>query len=268
MGLFDLSGDIAVLIGAGGVLGSAIANGMAEAGADIVILDLRPEAAEAAAAKITADTGRRALGLGCNATDRDSIQAAHDRILAEMGTPTVLLNACGGNNPRITVGGDKRFEDISPEDFRFGVDLNLAGGAFLPCQVFGPTMAAAGKGSIINIASVSAHIPLSKVVVYSAAKAAVISLTQFLSREWAESGVRVNSITPGFFPAEQNMKLMFNDDGSPTERGQSILTHTPMRRFGKPEELVGAAVFLASQAASFVTGTDIRIDGGFLSQTI
>jgi NAD(P)-dependent dehydrogenase (short-subunit alcohol dehydrogenase family) len=142
-------------------------------------------------------------------------------------------------------------------------------GVLLPCQVFGGSMLARRKGSIINIASVSGHIPLSRVVAYSAAKAAVLNLTQFLAREWADQGVRVNSITPGFFPAEQNRKLLFNDDGSPTERTKSIWNHTPMRRFGLPEELIGAAVFLASQkASSFVTGSDLRVDGGFLSQTI
>jgi NAD(P)-dependent dehydrogenase (short-subunit alcohol dehydrogenase family) len=130
-------------------------------------------------------------------------------------------------------------------------------------------MASRGKGSIINIASVSAHIPLSRVVAYSASKAAVLSLTQFLSREWAAKNVRVNSITPGFFPAEQNRRLLFNEDGSPTARAQQILGHTPMNRFGTSEELIGAAIFLASAKASgFVTGTDIRVDGGFLSQTI
>jgi NAD(P)-dependent dehydrogenase (short-subunit alcohol dehydrogenase family) len=130
-------------------------------------------------------------------------------------------------------------------------------------------MLARGKGSIINIASASAHIPLSRVVAYSAAKAAVLSLTLFLAREWAPKGVRVNSITPGFFPAEQNRKLLFNNDGSPTARTGAIWSHTPMGRFGQPHELVGAALFLAShKASSFVTGTDIRVDGGFLSQTI
>ena len=130
-------------------------------------------------------------------------------------------------------------------------------------------MIESGKGSVINIASVSAHIPLSRVVAYSAAKAAVLSLSQFLAREWAGSGVRVNTITPGFFPAEQNRKILFNEDGTPTERAGSIMGHTPMGRFGNAEELIGAAVFLASHAASsFVTGTDIRVDGGFLSQTI
>ena len=130
-------------------------------------------------------------------------------------------------------------------------------------------MVARGKGSIINIASVSAHIPLSRVVSYSAAKAAVLSLSSFLAREWATKGVRVNSITPGFFPAEQNRKLLFNDDGSPTTRTKSIWAHTPMGRFGEANELIGAALFLASaKASSFVTGSDIRVDGGFLAQTI
>jgi NAD(P)-dependent dehydrogenase (short-subunit alcohol dehydrogenase family) len=143
------------------------------------------------------------------------------------------------------------------------------GGVFLPCQEFGPGMVGRGQGSIINIGSVSAGVPLSRVVAYSAAKAAVISLTQFLAREWAPANVRVNAITPGFFPAEQNRKLLFNDDGTPTARTRSILGHTPMARFGRPEELAGAAIFLASPAASgFVTGTEVRVDGGFLAQTI
>ena len=130
-------------------------------------------------------------------------------------------------------------------------------------------MAARGRGSIINVASVSAHVPLSRVVAYSAAKAAVLSLTRFLAREWAPKGVRVNSITPGFFPAEQNRKLLFNDDGTPTARTKSILGHTPMARFGEPHELVGAAIFLAStKASSFVTGADLVVDGGYLAQTI
>ena len=130
-------------------------------------------------------------------------------------------------------------------------------------------MAQRGRGSIINIASVSAHLPLSRVVAYSASKAAVLSLSQFLAREWAPKGIRVNTITPGFFPAEQNRQLLFNEDGSPTARTRSILGHTPMGRFGKSQELIGACVFLAAEKASgFVTGTDIRVDGGYLSQTI
>jgi len=169
----------------------------------------------------------------------------------------------------VTVTADHTFEQIEKGDWEANFDLNLVGGAVLPCQEFGPGMVARGKGSIINIASVSAHVPLSRVITYSAAKAALLSLTQFLAREWAAKGVRVNSISPGFFPAEQNRKLLFSDDGSPTERTKAIWGHTPMRRFGRSEELVGAVLFLASPAASsFVTGTDIRVDGGFLAQTI
>jgi NAD(P)-dependent dehydrogenase (short-subunit alcohol dehydrogenase family) len=179
------------------------------------------------------------------------------------------LNAAGGNDPKVTVTPERAIESIATEDWMANFDLNLVGGVLVPCQEFGPAMCAKGRGSIINIASVSAHLPLSRVVAYSAAKAAVLSLTQFLAREWAPKGVRVNSITPGFFPAEQNKALLFNPDGSPTPRAQSIFNHTPMKRFGRAEELIGAAIFLASHAASsFVTGTDIRVDGGFLSQTI
>ena len=161
------------------------------------------------------------------------------------------------------------FEEIAVADLRENLDLNLVGGALLPCQVFGSATKTNRKGSIINIASVSAHLPLSSVVSYSAAKAALLSLTKFLAREWASCNVRVNSVTPGFFPGEQNRRLLFNADGTPTARGKVILSHTPMARFGVPSELVGAAVFLASEKASgFVTGIDLRVDGGFLSQTI
>jgi NAD(P)-dependent dehydrogenase (short-subunit alcohol dehydrogenase family) len=181
----------------------------------------------------------------------------------------VLVNAAGGNNPKVTVTGEKTVESITLADWRESFDMNLVGGALLPCQEFGPAMAERGKGSIINIASVSAHLPLSRVIAYSAAKAAVLNLTQFLAREWALRGVRVNALTPGFFPAEQNRALLFQADGTPTPRAQSILGHTPMGRFGEARELVGAAIFLAStKASSFVTGIDLRVDGGFLSQTI
>jgi len=179
------------------------------------------------------------------------------------------VNAAGGNDPKATVTDALKFEDLSLEAWQGTFDLNLVGGVLLPCQEFGPALCSTGRGSIINIASVSAHLPLSRVVTYSAAKAAVLNLTQFLAREWAPRGVRVNSLTPGFFPAEQNRKLLFNEDGSPTPRTRAIWGHTPMGRFGSSEELIGAAVFLASsRASSFVTGTDIRVDGGFLSQTI
>jgi NAD(P)-dependent dehydrogenase (short-subunit alcohol dehydrogenase family) len=148
-------------------------------------------------------------------------------------------------------------------------ELNLVGGILLPSQVFGESMLTAGRGSIINIASMAGMIPLSRVVAYSAAKAAVINLTQFLAREWATRGIRVNAISPGFFPAEQNRTLLFKSDGSYTERGGQIINHTPMARFGNPAELAGAAVWLAApKASSFVTGQNIVVDGGFSAVTI
>ncbi|MDA3959349.1 MAG: SDR family oxidoreductase [Planctomycetota bacterium] len=267
-GIFDLSGNVAVVIGATGALGGAMAVGLAEAGASVAVLGRNAERGGACVSRIEAAGGTGAF-FACDASSADSVQAAADAIAEKLGEPSILINAAGGNDKSVTVVGDMAFEDINADDWRANFELNMVGGALLPCQIFGKRMVAAGKGSIINIASVSAHIPLSRVVAYSAAKAGVMSLTQFLSREWATKGVRVNSITPGFFPAEQNRSLLFNDDNTPTERGQQILNHTPMNRLGSAEELVGATVFLASDAASgFVTGTDIRVDGGFLSQTI
>src|SRR5687768_3877287 len=265
---FDLSNEVAVVIGATGVLGGAIAEGLAEAGAKVAILGRSAERGEARVAAIQKGGGT-AQFFTADVSNRESLRKAHEAIRKSLGTATVLLNAAGGNDPKVTVTPEQPIERITKEDWVANFDLNLVGGVLLPCQEFGPAMCASGRGSIINIASVSAHLPLSRVVAYSAAKAAVLSLTQFLAREWAPKGVRVNSITPGFFPAEQNRALLFNPDGSPTARTQSIWNHTPMKRFGQAHELVGAAVFLASEAASsFITGTDIRVDGGFLSQTI
>ena len=268
MNLFDLSNDVAVVIGATGVLGGAIAEGLASAGAKVAILGRSAERGEARAAQMR-KTGGTAQFFSADVSKRDSLTKAHDDIKKSLGAPTILLNAAGGNDPKVTVTPERPIEQITAEDWVANFDLNLVGSVLVPCQEFGPAMCANGRGSIINIASVSAHLPLSRVVSYSAAKAAVLSLTQFLAREWAPKGVRVNSITPGFFPAEQNRALLFNPDGSPTPRAQSIFNHTPMKRFGKAEELIGAAIFLASNAASsFVTGTDVRVDGGFLCQTI
>ena len=268
MNLFDLSGEVVVVIGGTGVLGGALAEGLAAAGASVAVIGRNAERGEGRAEAIR-KAGGKALFAAADASDRAQLHAAHEHIRLALGAPTVLVNAAGGNDPKATVTDSQRFEDLSLEAWRGNFDLNLVGGVLIPCQEFGPALCAAGKGSILNIASVSAHLPLSRVVSYSAAKAAVLNLTQFLAREWAPKGVRVNSITPGFFPAEQNRKLLFNDDGTPTARTRAILGHTPMGRFGKSEELIGAAVFLASQrASSFVTGTDIRVDGGFLSQTI
>ncbi len=268
MKLFDLSGEVAVVIGATGVLGGALAEGLAEAGAKVAVLGRNAERGEARVKSIQAKGGTAAF-FSCDASSRCSLAEAHEKIEASLGAPTILVNAAGGNDPKVTVTPENPFEKIPVEALTANFDLNLIGGAFLPCQEFGPAMCRRGKGSIINIASVSAHLPLSRVVSYSAAKAAVMNLTKFLAREWATKGVRVNSITPGFFPAEQNRKLLFNDDGSPSARTQAIWGHTPMKRFGESSELVGATVFLAAhKASSFVTGTDIVVDGGYLCQTI
>jgi len=268
MNLFNLSNDVAVVIGATGVLGGAMADGLAAHGAKVAVLGRNTERGQQRVDAIIA-AGGKAEFFTADASNAESLKAAQAAITASLGAPTVLVNAAGGNAPTVTVTPENPFENISTEAWVENFDLNLVGGALLPCQIFGPAMIKNGGGSIINIASVSAHVPLSRVISYSAAKAAVLSLTQFLSREWATQGVRVNSITPGFFPADQNRKLLFEEDGSPTARAKQILGHTPAARFGESQELVGAVVFLASQAASsFVTGTDIRVDGGFLSMAI
>jgi len=268
MNLFDLSQEVAVVIGGTGVLGGALAEGLAEAGAKIAVLGRNEERGQARV-KAIRNQGGQAAFFAADAVRKESLRTAHHALGQSLGAPTILVNAAGGNDPKATVTAERAFEQIALTDWAANFDLNLVGGVLLPCQEFGPAMVARGKGSIINIASVSAHLPLSRVVSYSAAKAAVLNLTMFLAREWAAKGVRVNSITPGFFPAEQNRKLLFNDDGSPTARTKSIWAHTPMNRFGEAHELVGAAIFLASpKASSFVTGADIRVDGGFLSQTI
>ena len=226
MNLFDLSGQTAVVIGATGVLGGALAEGLAAAGARTAVLGRNASNGKQCVDRITA-TGGNARFFSADALAPESLASARDLIESEFGPVSILVNAAGGNDPSVTVTPENRFEPISAESWRANLDLNLA------------------------------------------AQAAVLSLTQFLAREWAPAGVRVNSITPGFFPAEQNRKLLFEDDGSPTPRAAGILAHTPMARFGTASELVGAAVFLASNAASsFVTGTDVRVDGGFLGQTI
>lgn len=268
MKLFDLTGEVAVVIGATGVLGGALAEGLAEAGAKVAVLGRNEERGNTRV-KAIKDKGGAAAFFATDAVQKDTLKKAHLGIERILGAPTILLNAAGGNDPKVTVTESNSFDHIPLDAWRANFDLNLVGGVLLPCQEFGPAMCKRGKGSVINIASVSGHLPLSRVVTYSASKAAVLNVSLFLAREWATKGVRVNTITPGFFPAEQNRKLLFKDDGSPTDRTRAIWAHTSMNRFGEAQELVGAAIFLASHAASsFVTGTDIRVDGGFLSQTI
>ncbi len=266
--LFNLDGEVAAVFGGTGVLGGAMAHALAAAGAKVAILGRSVERGDEAVRRIEA-AGGTAIFVAADAMSRESIAQARDAILKKWGSVTVLINGAGGNKPEATIppGGD--FCKLPLEGWTAVFDLNLVGGTLLPCQVFGETMVAAGKGSIINIASIASILPLSRVVAYSASKAAVLNLTQWLAREWATKGVRVNAITPGFFPAEQNRKLLMKDDGSYTERGQSIIGHTPMGRFGEAHELAGVTVWLASQkASSFVTGQNLVVDGGFSSVTI
>ena len=240
------------------------------AGAQVAVVDLRPEAGEARAHSIRQAGGRAAL-LSGRRLEKGSLAGGPRPIQTALGPPTILLNAAGGNDPKVTVTPEHPFETIPLEDWQreFRSEPGRRASS-CPARNSARPWCARGKGSIINIASVSAHIPLSRVVAYSAAKAAVLSLTQFLAREWATQGrARELHHARAFFPAEQNRKLLFNDDGSPTDAHQAIWGHTPMDRFGEAQELVGAAIFLASAKASgFVTGADIRVDGGFLCQTI
>src|SRR5450759_1113256 len=254
-GLFSLAGQVAVVIGGGGVLGGAMATGLARAGADVAILGRSKDSAEARARSIET-LGRAAIGLSCDATSKTGLEQALADVLQRFGRVDILVNAAGVNS------GTPFFEITEAEWHRI-LDIDLSS-VFLACQVFGKAMVDAGRGgSIINISSASAGPPLSKVFTYAVAKAGVNQITQFLAREWAPFQVRVNAIRPGFFPAEQNRALL-----SP-ERTAQIMAHTPMHRFGESGELVGAVVYLASQqASSFVTGSILKVDGGFTAMTI
>ncbi len=266
--IFSLAGENAVVIGGTGVLGGGMAEALAASGAKVAIVGRSRERGEERVRRIEAEGGE-ALFHGADAMSAEDLRAARDAVEARWGPVSVLVNAAGGNRPDATLPPGADFCKLPIEAWRGVFDLNLVGGVLLPCQVFGETMTAAGRGSIVNIASLSGMTPLSRVVAYSAAKAAVLSLTQFLAREWAQTGVRVNAISPGFFPAEQNRALLYNEDGSYSERGGQIVGHTPMARFGEPHELAGAVVWLAApRASSFVTGQNIVVDGGFSATTI
>lgn len=268
MNLFDITGETAAVIGGTGALGGAMAAALASAGAHVLVMGRSRDRGEDCVTLLN-EGGGSAEFVYADVNNRDELLRSRDALAADGKAPSILVNAAGGNRPDATIppGGD--FCAIPLEAWTGVFDLNLVGGVLLPCQVFGEAMVAAGKGSIINIASLSGITPLSRVVAYAAAKAAVINLTQFLAREWAAQGVRVNAISPGFFPAEQNRALLYRADGSYSERGEQIIGHTPMRRFGVPNELAGAVIWLASnRAASFVTGQNIVVDGGFTSTTI
>ncbi len=254
-GLLSLDGEVAVVIGGGGVLAGAMAEGLAAAGASVAIAGRTQEHADERAHSISAKGGK-AIGIQCDVTSKADLRKVLDQTLQKFGKVDVLINAAGVNSAT-------PFFDITEEEWRRILDIDLTG-VFLACQVFGKAMVDGGRGgSIINISSASSGPPLSRVFTYGVAKGGVNQITQFLARDLAPHNIRVNAVLPGFFPAEQNRKLLT------PERTASILAHTPMGRFGESDELVGAILYLASRkASSFVTGTILRVDGGFLSMTI
>jgi NAD(P)-dependent dehydrogenase (short-subunit alcohol dehydrogenase family) len=254
--MFGLGGKVAAAVGAGGVLAGEMARGLAKAGAKVAVLDLNLENAEEVAATINDELGGEALAIRVDATSKEDLQNALDEIVSRWGRVDILINAPGINSAT-------PFFEITEEEYDKILKVNLKS-MFLACQVFGKRMVEQGEGgSIINLSSASSGPPLSRVFTYSASKAAVNNITQFLAREWAPDRVRVNALAPGFFPAEQNRKILTK------ERVESIMRHTPMGRYGEAEELVGVVVWLASEkASSFTTGAVIRVDGGFTAMTI
>jgi len=266
--LFDLQGQTAVVVGGTGALGGAIAEALAMAGAHVAVIGRNAQRGAACVNRIE-ECGGTAAFHTADALKRESLLKVCDAIWQVTGGIHILVNAAGGNRAEATLPPGADFCKLPLDAWQEVFDLNLVAGVLLPSQVFAEPMLEAGSGSIINIASMAGITPLSRVVAYSAAKAAVLNLTKFLAREWAARGVRVNAISPGFFPADQNRALLFQEEGGYTDRGGRIIAHTPMVRFGEPQELAGAVIWLAAKrASSFVTGQNIIVDGGFSAVTI
>ena len=272
----DLTGKVAVVTGGGGILCSVMAEALAKAGAKVAILDLREDAAAKVADRINA-AGGCAIGIGANVLDPESLKAAEKVVTEKLGVCDILVNGAGGNNPKGTtskeylekadldapVEGLKTFFDLDPAGVGFVFNLNFLG-TLLTTQAFARGMALKGGGGIINISSMNAFTPLTKIPAYSGAKAAISNFTQWLAVHFSRVNVRVNAIAPGFFLTEQNRTLLTNPDGTLTARGNTILAHTPMGKFGKPEDLVGALLYLLDdEAAGFVNGVVLPVDGGF-----
>ncbi len=268
MNLFDLKGKNAVVLGGGGILGAAMSEGLAGAGASVAVCDLLVQNAVNVAEKVTAGFGVKAKGYKCNAMDKKEIEETCAAIISDFGTVDILINAVGGNMKDATTSDTVSFFDLPSEAISKVVNLNLMAGAILPSQVFGKVMTTNKNGGvIINISSMNAFRPLTRIPGYSAAKAAVSNFTQWLAVDIARAygeKVRVNAIAPGFFLTEQNRFLLTDSkDGSLTARGNAIISHTPMGRFGKPEDLNGTLIWLASDASKFITGVVVPVDGGF-----
>jgi len=263
--LFELKAKTAVITGGGGVLCSTMSKALAHAGIKVAVLDIALQAAERVVADIRAEGGE-AIAVQCNVLDKASIESAAQVVLEKYGCADILINGAGGNKKEATTSEDLRFFDLPPEAVRWVFDLNFIG-TLLPSQIFGAIMVEQQEGIILNISSMSAFQPLTRIPAYSAAKAAVSNFTQWLAVHIAQeysANIRVNALAPGFFLTEQNRFLLTNQaDGSLTERGQKIIANTPQQKFGNPEDLLGAMFWLLSPAAQFVTGIVVPIDGGF-----
>jgi NAD(P)-dependent dehydrogenase (short-subunit alcohol dehydrogenase family) len=265
LSLYDFTDCTVLITGGAGVLGGEIACALVGCNANVVILDRDRELARKMIERFPQGVKGRGVRVYGDVLNRETLQQASETVKAEFGAVDILINAAGGNHPSATTRPELSFFDLPLDAIRQVGDLNLLG-TILPCQMFGRDMAERGDGVILNISSMTAFRPLTRIPAYSTAKAAINNFTQWLAVHMAQNyspRIRVNAIAPGFFIGEQNRRLLLDEDGSLTPRGQSILAHTPMNRFGTPEDLLGAALWLVSPAASFVTGIVIPIDGGF-----
>ena len=268
----DLTGKVCVVTGAGGAICGMFAKTLARAGGKVAVLDLNEQAAQQVADEINAEGGIAKAYKG-NVLEKENLEAVHQQVLVDLGPCDVLINGAGGNNPRATTDNEFHFEAKDIEGCKTFFDLDKSGvefvfalnwlGTLLPTQVFAVDMIDR-DGNILNIASMNAYTPLTKIPAYSGAKAAIVNFTEWLATYFAKSGIRVNAIAPGFFVGNQNRRLLFNEDGTPTARTAKILAGTPMGRFGELNELEGAVLFLLNNAAAgFITGVCIPIDGGY-----
>lgn len=262
---FNIKGKVAVVTGGAGVLCACIAKGIAKSGAKVAVLDIQEKKAEEVAREIR-DSGGEAISAKCDVLNKASIEKACSVVIGHFGTVDILINGAGGNKPDATTSGEMSFFDMPEQSINWVFNLNLMG-TILPTQVFGKIFAEKKEGCVINISSMAAFTPLTRTIAYSAAKAGVSNFTQWMATHFNQeysSGIRVNAIAPGFLLTQQNEYLLIDaDTKQPTERGAKIIAGTPMGRYGKPEELVGAVVFLCSPAASFINGVVLPIDGGY-----
>ncbi|QSB28933.1 SDR family oxidoreductase [Flavobacterium sp. CLA17] len=267
--IFNLKGKIALITGGAGVLGSNMANVLAKQGVITGIVSQSLEKANTTVAEIEKNGGK-AFAIQANVLNKEDLEKAKDLIVEKYGRLDILINAAGGNMPGATISPDQAIYDLKTEDLQKVVDLNIIG-TMLPSQVFSALFAKQKEGIIINISSASAQRPLTRVVGYSASKAAIDNFTQWMSVELASKygeGIRVNAISPGFFIGEQNRALLLTPEGKLTPRGEKIIEHTPMGRFGTPQDIDGALLFLCSDMSKFVTGTILKVDGGFAATSI